>query len=613
MSRDKYECYKERINEIISLSGRRNWKYLRNMREFTGSPQYALNNLTDAEVEGFYTDYGFRNESDTTAQFSDNMIRSCVETLKAMVSDYKVRPFINPYHGTYRDVRLAKNTQQWIDIESDELDLCGLVSNAFKDACVFDTGWLYLDKDEKTVTRALPWQVYVDPRQATYNKITEVVYRQSSYPYKDKKKTEYVTRLLYWNIETHEKVEYIQELDKFEVTEYTPDCIPFSFIPYSEPTKGMSNVSVADMLYGIQQEIKSINNRLRIAEEKSPIAYAAYPDETDIDISKVSNRVLQFIPYRSGGPGVPNNGIQFQTVEPYSQTFLQRLEDLKKSAREYVGLSEQSMQGTHTPGVDSGVAMGTLQNIEAQRFQVQANNVIRMYTDVIKKIIKIFDGSILPKSKNRTDLKWSELRRAVNDMDFQFAPTDILSKDPSKKWEILKDMSDRGQIPQSALLELMELPDLQKGYSISNNVHNAVMTVIEKCIEENKYEIPVFIPTEVLKSEIRSFCLSLFAINNPENDADIEKLLKLYDKVVEMESIRAEQQSNNDIANAQTQQINQQTAALDQQSVAMDGELANLQSTLQQLQSGNVDPAQAQQIIQQLQEQQGVQQNVMAQ
>lgn len=597
MATNKNECYKERINEIISLSGRRNWKYLRNMREYTGSPQYALNNLTGAEVEGYFTDCGFRNETDTTTQFSDNVIRSCVETLKAMVSSYKVRPFINPYNGTYKDVKLAKNTQQWIDIESDELDLCSLVSNAFRDACVFDTGWVYIDKDGKTVTRALPWQVYVDPRQATYNNVTEVVYRQPSYPYKNKKKTEYVTRILYWNTETHERVEYVQELEKFEVTEYNPDVIPFSFIPYTEPTKGMSNVSVADMLYGIQQEIRSINNRLRIAEEKSPIAYAAYPDDTDIDITKISNRVLQFIPYRPGGPDVPNPGIQFQVVEPYSQTFLQRLEDLKKSAREYVGLSEQSMQGTHTPGVDSGVAMGTLQNIEAQRFQVQANNVIKMYMDVIKKIIKIFDGSILPKSKNRMDLKWSDLRKAVENMDFQFTPSDILSKDPSKKWEILRDMSDRGQIPQSALLELMELPDLQKGYSISNNVHNAVMTVIERCIEENKYEVPVFIPTEVLKSEIRSFCLSLFSINNPENDSDIKKLLKLYDRVVEMEAVRAEQQNNNDIANAQTQQINAQTEALSAQSAQLDPELSQMQSIVNQIQNGTIDQSTAQQYL----------------
>ena len=613
MATNKNECYKERINEIISLSGRRNWKYLRNMREYTGSPQYALNNLTDAEVEGYFTDCGFRNETDTTSQFSDNMIRACTETLKAMVSSYKVRPFVNPYHGTYKDVRLAKNAQQYFDITLDDLNINSLVSNAFKDACVFDTGWIYLDRDDKKIIRALPWQVYVDPRQATYNKITEIVYRQSSYPYKNKKKTEYVTRLLYWNIETHERVEYIQELEKFEVTEYDPDVIPFSFILYTEPTKGMSNVSVADMLYGIQQEIKSINNRLRIAEEKSPIAYAAYPDETDVDVSKISNRVLQFIPYRSGGPGVPNNGIQFQTVEPYSQTFLQRLEDLKKAAREYVGSSEQSMQGTHTPGVDSGIAMGTLQNIEAQRFQVQANNVINMYIDVIKKIIYVFNGSILPKSKNRTDIKWSELRKAVENMDFQFTPSDVLSKDPSKKWEILRDMSDRGQIPQSALLELMELPDLQKGYSISNNVHNAVMTVIEKCIEENKYDIPVFIPTEVLKSEIRSFCLSLFAINNPENDVDIEKLLKLYDKVVEMEAVRAEQQNSNDIANAQTQQINQQTMALDAQSQGLDTQNSQLQSLLTAIQNGQMTPEQAQQALSQMGlSTQGATQDVMA-
>ena len=155
----------------------------------------------------------------------------------------------------------------------------------------------------------------------------------------------------------------------------------------------------------------------------------------------------------------------------------------------------------------------------------------------------------------------------------------------------------------------MELPDLQKGYSISNNVHNAVMTVIERCIEENDYDIPVFIPTEVLKSEIRSYCLSLSAVNNPDNDSDIKKLMKLYDEVVKMEQARAEQQSNNDMANAQTQQINQQTAALDAQSAQMDPQLSEMQSIVQAIQNGQMDQATAQQYLQQL----GGQQNELAQ
>ena len=601
MKRSKeFDTYKARIDELISLSGKRNYKYLRNLREYTGSPQYALNNLTDAEVAGYFVDCGFRNEVDTTTQYSDNVIKACTDTLCAMVSSYKTRPYINPYNGDYKDVRIAKQAQQYFDIAFDELKLVDLITNAFRDACIFDTGYIYFNIDEKKIQKALPWQVYLDPRQVTYNNIVEVEYRQQQYPYIVNNKVEYVTRHLYWNILTHKRVEYIEQLDIVNITEYEKDTIPFCFIHYTPPIKGVSNVSIADLLYGIQQEIKSINNRLRIAEEKSPIAYAAYPDETDVDINKVSNRVLQFIPYRSGGPGVPNNGIQFQTVEPYSSTFLERLDVLKKTAYEYVGLSEQSVQGQHVAGVNSGVAMGTMQNIEAQRFQIQANNVINMYVDVAKKIIKLFDGNILPKSKYRTNLKWSDIRKAVDNMDFQFTPSDILSKDPSKKWEILRDMSDRGQIPQSALLELMELPDLQKGYSISNNVHNAVMTVIERCIEENDFDIPVFVPTEVLKSEIRSYCLSLSAVNNPDNDGDIKKLMKLYDEVVKMEQARAEQQSNNDIANAQTQQINQQTAALDAQSAQMDPQISQMQSIVQAIQSGQMDQATAQQYLQQL-------------
>jgi hypothetical protein len=154
-----------------------------------------------------------------------------------------------------------------------------------------------------------------------------------------------------------------------------------------------------------------------------------------------------------------------------------------------------------------------------------------------------------------------------------------------------------GYIPRSEILGLMEMPDVQRGYNLSNNVHNAVMAVIERCLDENDFDIPIFIPTEVLKSEIRSVCLNLEGVNNPDNKTDINKLLKLYDKVVEMEQTMAQQQNNNGIAQQETQQINAQTEALSAQSAQLDPELSQMQSIVNQIQNGTIDQATAQQYL----------------
>lgn len=590
--------YVTRINELISLSGRRNWKYLRNLQMYTNSPNYGLNSLTDSEVEGYFVSYGGRvNESDTTAPVAENITKECIDTLKAMVAYYKARPFYDTYNGSVKDMKATKQVQQYFDVMFDKWNMTKLVPTVFKDACIFDTGYIYIDRNDNTPKRAMPWQVYYDPRQVSYGKEYECVYRQAQYPVVENGEVKYYTRILYWDVLTHKEVEYIQETGKITVRTYEPDELPFCRIQYSSPVKGVSNMSVCDLLYGIQQEITSLTNRIRIAEEKCPIAFMAIPEDSDIDVNKISNRIMQLIPYRTDGPGAATP-ITPVTPEPFSNTFTERLEQLKNDARRTVGLSEQSIQGSHTPGVNSGVAMGTLQNIEAQRFQAQTDAVIQLYVDVANKVIAVIqDGDILPKSKYNQPITWSKVRKLSKNMKIQYSAAESLSKDPTEKYKLLKQMEIDGYIPRSEILGLMEMPDVQRGYNLSNNVHNAVMAVIERCLDENDYDVPIFIPTEVLKSEIRSVCLNLEGVNNPDNNTDINKLLKLYDKVVEMEQTIAQQQNDNGIAQQETQQINAQTEALSAQSAQLDPELSQMQSIVNQIQNGTIDQTTAQQYL----------------
>lgn len=134
-------------------------------------------------------------------------------------------------------------------------------------------------------------------------------------------------------------------------------------------------------------------------------------------------------------------------------------------------------------------------------------------------------------------------------MSVQFSAAENLSKDPSTKLQQLQALYAAGLIPQSRIAQLMNLPDLQLGYSIANNSINAVLAVIDDCIENDNYDIPDYIPNQMLLEEIMNTCLSLKASNNPDNNADIEKLLQLY-KAATMKNIDA--QTSAEIAATQT-------------------------------------------------------------
>ena len=113
----------------------------------------------------------------------------------------------------------------------------------------------------------------------------------------------------------------------------------------------------------------------------------------------------------------------------------------------------------------------------------------------------------------------------------------------------------------------MELPDLEGGYSLSNNAINAVLSVIRDCLESDNFEVPGYIPIPMLKTEIINTQLSLRAANYQKNKADIAKLDKLYDTAIEMENQMNQPTIDEQIAQAQqayAQQAEQAQAAMQQ-------------------------------------------------
>jgi hypothetical protein len=95
-------------------------------------------------------------------------------------------------------------------------------------------------------------------------------------------------------------------------------------------------------------------------------------------------------------------------------------------------------------------------------------------------------------------------------------------------------LAQTGIIPQTRIAQFMELPDIQSGYSLSNNAINAVLTCINNCIEKDIFNVPDFIPFTMLKEEIINTQLALTSAGFDKNKKDILKLDKLYETVEDM-------------------------------------------------------------------------------
>lgn len=585
--------YKNAITKLTAYDGNRYQKYNRNYKLYCYSPNVSLD--TFDQTVGYYQQGFFDASDDTTSSIQENVIYSCISSLVSKIASQKARPFINTVNGTFSDIQTAKAAQQYFDILYDEQNIYKTISNVFRDCCIFDTGWVFIDRDSKSVIRANPWQVYTSKLESSNGCRKQIAYKIEHYPTIllegiDTTKEE-CTYIRYWNIKDHKFVTFIPELQHYVEEDWEPDTLPFIDIHYETPINGTSSQSVVDMLYGIQMEIDTILEKIKEASQLNPANTIFIPEQSTIKATKLNNQVGQVVTY-TATPNMTGSPVTVATPAFIDGQYITLLESLKNDAYELVGISQLSATSQKPIGLDSGAALQTMENIESDRFQTQLNQVLRLYVDIAKAIISIYpkNEEILPDTKSRLNVKWSDILKVKEKMSIQFSAADSLSKDPATKLKQLQMLSQAGILPANRIASLMQMPDLELGYSFADNNLNAINTVIKDCIENDIYEVPPYISIESLKPEILNVCLQLKA-SGKDNEKDIEKLMKLYSGLLDTETSVGEAQQSDEasqLLDDEANDLNYKTQQLDMQNeqlTSIQNDLANGVLTPEEAQS----------------------------
>ena len=540
----------QNISELRSYMGGRLAKYMRNYRRYNNTPYTNVQNIRNPTPVGYWQN-DFSNETDTTPTPSINVIKSATDTLWAKIAQSKVRPYFNCINGTFKDIQTVKQSQQFFDQFYDAQNVNKKVSDAFRDSCVFERGSIHIDPMAQNIERVMPWQVYLRPSEEHYGKLTRGLLERKEFPvtllpddlqkkvHAENEALQYCTYLIYYDVNAHVMARVIEGLGIYKIDKFEGTRVPFVQLYYCSPIVGNSSLSIVDMLNSIQLEIDVLMAKVKDASQLNPALTFFVPEGSNIKVSQLDNRVGNVVHYRPT-PSQTTSPISSSSPAFIDPQYMQTVEELKNLAFEMVGVSQLSATSKKPSGLDSGIALSTMESLEADRFTTQLNQVIRAYVDIAKICIDVFpkDANILPESDMRLKLKWKDIVEEVDKMSIQFSGADSLSHDPSVKLQQLQMMAQAGILPASRIAQFMQIPDLDSGYSLSNSAINAVMTCIQNCLEaKGDYVIPEFIPFTMLKEEILNTQLSLFSINvNGQNDKDIEKLNRLFDQCEDKEA-----------------------------------------------------------------------------
>ena len=587
------------IKNILEIeSYQKSWrqKCRRNLILYEFTPNMDLTSQNDSTTVGFYN----AGNAENTSMIQENVIRSCIDTLGSKIASQKVTPFFNTVNGTFREIQVVKAAQQFFDILYDELNVNKTVVQAFVDSCITDRGIIYVNKDNKNIERIQPWQFFFDPREYAYGQLTHCAFKKTDYHASlltEKTDLQTVTLHEYWSIKEHIHATYIEELNKVSFDKWDANILPFAILRWSNPVKASSSTCVVDLLFGIQKQINYLLSQIKDASKSSFGIKYIVPTDSDVKINRLNNSNGEVIEYT---PQMTPNGVM--PVQPITPAFMDgqwftALQQFKQDAYEMVGISQLSAMSQKPSGLNTGVGLQTMEDIESDRFETQLNSVIRVYVDIAKICMEVFDPleEVLPSSIYRGHITWKDITEARNLMSIQFSSLDKISKDPVVKQQIISQWVNSGYISRAHAMQLMEVPDDTRGYSLMNNSLNAVMSVIDDCIEKDIYDVPIYIDTALLKEEITSTLLSLKAAQNPENEVDIQKLQRL---MYNVEAMNKNAMTSAESAARQSLQ-EELTAAIPgiQQQAIQEGSQLGLDAAMQQQQTQQNEQPQQQETM----------------
>ena len=524
----------KKINNLLSSTGSSINKYYRN---------YALYNQTSvADIKSAnpiapgVIQNGMRINSDYP---SINIIKSCVDSVVNSIVTAKPRPFINTIKGSFKTIEIARQLQIFYDYYFGEQDLYNKNVIALRDACLFDRGYVYIDEITLEASNISPWNVYTDPNEKE-KKQAYIIFNNTTieslpeYVEKELTKSElnlnHITYGVYYNSKYHTKALTVNGSVR-KIYNYEADTVPIKYITYTPTIVGDHCLSIADMLLGLQKEINIISKTIALAAKKNPAQTILLQNASNIAVGELNNEIGNIIQFNSenNGSGNPVNVLTPSFISEQYEAI--RDKDIQR-AYELVGKSQTSASGRKEVGIESGVAIATLADLQSERFQVLLGSFIDLFTQEAKLVAEIGmkNATIITPSRYELKLTWDEVREDYSKMRIEFSSADALSKDPSEKLKQLQSLAQAGIIPATQIPSLLEIPDINRGFSAVNNGYNCAMSIIDACIYDDKYDLPFYVPFELLKEMIVNTMLSLRAAEGAteDNEEDIDKLSKLF-------------------------------------------------------------------------------------
>lgn len=464
-------------------------------------------------------------------RISFNLCQSLVDTLQAKIAKNKVTPTFVTNGGVWGMQKKSRDISKFIEGCFYQNDSHRKKAKVFRDAAIWGTGVLhvYRDRDSICTEKVYPHELFVDtiealstnPRQlhrvkildrdilaAMFTKDDEEEQREaiaSAMPasYNDiggsATAADLVKVVESWHLPSDPDAEETDGLHTICIDdtvlfkeEYKKDYYPFVFMNYADNPFGFWGKGVCERQASKQREV----NSLMMLDQRSRWMMSSFKilveNGSKVVSQHLNNDVGAIIHYT----GTPPQYVTPPAIDPSNG---EKVNDLIAKAFQEEGVSQLSASSMKPMGLDSGKALRTYNDIEADRqlfiqqeMETYSLEEARQMIEVAKEIYadrKTFKV-VFPSGRFMETVDWKDIKLKEDEYVLKAFPVSSLSEDVSGRLQEVQEMAQAGMISPRTARKLMRTPDLEMADNLANAAEDLLCKIIEEMLDTEEFTPP---------------------------------------------------------------------------------------------------------------------------
>jgi hypothetical protein len=458
---------------------------------------------------------------------SYNLVRSNIDTVCSKIAKNKPAVRVLTSGGDWGKRDKAEKLTKLIAGSFREMGAYQKGQLAFRDACIFDGGMLYVYRDPDAehikCERVYVDEILVDSLEGYYGEPRQIFRKRvmhrdrlaALYPKKrgwimDAPQSKSDLLASSWGRDRGSLIDVVESwhlpssdrskdgrhvicLEKATLSDqpYLYDEFPFVKICWQEPVKGFWMPGLAQECWGLQGELNTHLENIRVAHNRTGHPVVWLHTAAKIDDDEINNEIGTIIRGE-----IPPQFMQTPTMAPTIYSWTKQLIEF---GHEMPGVSQSAASGQKPSGVESGVAIREVNDIETERFVLAGQRYEQMYLDLARHVIRLakemyedgVDYGVKVQDKNFLEsISWSEVDLEDDHYELDMFPVSGLPQTPAGKIQSVIDLATNGLIEPRDARSLLGYPDIESAFEIEDAPRELINRTLDAMISESEYIPP---------------------------------------------------------------------------------------------------------------------------